>query len=299
MKLTERDKKLLVLLIVFLFVVGLGMLLVRPILEKNAQIKQQITDQESLKRKKEEKIAELPAREEQLRKLNDSLAEYQDHYYDIIGSSDIDKILTEMALKYKLQITDLEIQMPFTDTFSQLSPYQGADILVSSTGASGSEKSYPGLYTVSISMRLEGNRNNLQMMLDECAGMEPKLRVTAFSWFGSTMKVNFGPQENEEEIDPNIFSDETDTEEFLSQEQEETTAEEVAEITEIFAEEETEGTTRTAAANIEGHFQLHMNLELYMYQPKNQYLLMIRSTGESQSTAADYEEELADEYMID
>ncbi len=181
---TDRDKKLLIFLAVFLLIVGLGAGVIYPILEKSQEVSDQLAEAELEKLEREQKVTLLPALKEKRVKVQENLEEAQTSFYAIMPSKDIDKLLTEMALSHSLVVTNLDIGMPMKSDYASLVSYpvllaQYAG-LASATDAAASV--YPGVYSANMSMTMTGSRSNLQSMLDELTGMEPKLRVSAFGW---------------------------------------------------------------------------------------------------------------------
>lgn len=181
---TERDKKLLIFLAVFLLIVGLGAGVIYPVMEKSQAISDQLAEAELEKLEREQKVTLLPALKQKKVKAQENLEEAQLAFYSIMPSKDIDKLLTEMALSYTLVVTNLDIAMPLQSEYASLVSYPV--LLAQYAGLAGATdiaaSSYPGVYSANVSMTMTGTRSHLQSMLDELTGMEPKLRVSAFGW---------------------------------------------------------------------------------------------------------------------
>ena len=180
-EITERDKKLLYFLVVFAIVIGLGFGVLRPLLEKNQEVSQQLADARIEKMDKETKIAKIPLLEQSVASLEEELADIQSSFYEETSSMEIDRTLTGMALACGLGVKDLDIDMPQPGGYVSLVGYRAMlDSYDSEQKASGID--FPGAYAAKITMILNGSRSSLQSMMDSCASLEPKLRVTELSW---------------------------------------------------------------------------------------------------------------------
>lgn len=98
MKFTERDKKLIVFLSLFLLIVGLGYFVVKPLYEKVQELSAQADDLEMQVQQTQSYLARLP----QLRKTNEELLDNKRDelqiFYEYMPSQELDKMITELTL---------------------------------------------------------------------------------------------------------------------------------------------------------------------------------------------------------
>lgn len=185
MKLTDRDKKLLVILAVFVLIVGVGAGIIYPLLHKNEELQTQLAEARLVKMENEQKVVSVANLKSQKEKAAQSLSEVQSEFFAVMASKDIDKMMTEMALSYGLVARDLNISMPGAGEYTSLTEYP----VILSQGASAESENgtpetpaYGGIYTARIDFTMTGSRGALQEMLNACMAMEPKLRVSEFLW---------------------------------------------------------------------------------------------------------------------
>ena len=112
MKFTERDKKLIVFLSLFLLIVGIGYFVVRPLYEKVGQLQAQADELELQVEQTQNYLVRLP----QLRKVNEELqGQKQDElqiFYPYMESQELDKMITGLTLHESLGAKNLTITIP-------------------------------------------------------------------------------------------------------------------------------------------------------------------------------------------
>lgn len=181
--LTDRDKKLLVILAVFVLTVGVGAGVLYPLVNKNQELQTQLVE-ETLKRiENEQKVAGVANLKAQKDQAGESLTEVQSEFFAVMQSKDIDKMMTEMALSYGLIARELDILMPVKGEYTTLPEYS-AMLMMGSGGSQEKTEAtgYAGIYTAKVDFTMTGSRRALQEMLNACMAMEPKLRVSEFLW---------------------------------------------------------------------------------------------------------------------
>ena len=109
---SKRDQLILFLLGIFLIVVVIGYWGVRPQFRKMASIQNEIEEEEETKRENTMKISQLPMLEAECEEYQKVIDEYQDDFYSVMTSDEIDRMLTSQALSLGLSAYDLEITMP-------------------------------------------------------------------------------------------------------------------------------------------------------------------------------------------
>lgn len=189
LKVTERDKKLLVVLAVVVIVFGMGFGILLPLFEKGQDLTEQLLEETVVKVTNEQKVNTLDALKKQEETLKEELAAVRNEFYELTPSMEIDRMMTGMALSHGLVVKDLDITIPSTGSYTALIGYQ--DMLLnraedSVNGETASEEPestvYTGVYTANAKISMTGSREALQAMLDECAALEPKARISEFLW---------------------------------------------------------------------------------------------------------------------
>lgn len=191
MKLTDRDKKLLIVLIVVAIIGGLGVGVIRPLITKGGELSAQVEEAQLTRDENEQKIIALPSLQKNLETVNADIAELQQEFYPVMKSMQIDQLLTEQALAQGVTVKTLDISLPAQGEFAQVDGYSGTIGQTAET-TDGGETTYTGMYSSKIQMSMEGGRDPLQNVLDNLAAEEPKIRVVTFSWSSSNNRENEG-----------------------------------------------------------------------------------------------------------
>ena len=180
LKVTERDKKILVVLAVFLIVFGLIAGILMPLMEDTQKLGEEIAEAEVEKQEKEMKVTALPGMRSRMDKAEEELAAMQEKYYPVMKSVEIDRMMTNTAVNCGIQVSDMDIKMPDLTAYATLLNY--GDIVYGTEQENSEETPFDGMYTASLTMNMTGSRENLQSMLDVTISQQPKQRVTDFSW---------------------------------------------------------------------------------------------------------------------
>lgn len=123
MQMTERDKKLLIFLAVFVIVVGIGYWGIRPLIMDVIDIKDHIVEADDTWTLNQMKIAEIPVLEADNDVYEEEIKEARQHFYPMMKSDQIDKLMTGMVLSYNLYSYDLSIKMPTAEASSTAYKY--------------------------------------------------------------------------------------------------------------------------------------------------------------------------------
>ena len=123
---TERDKKLLLWMFIGVIIVAIGYWGIRPQLKKYNELGKKIEKQEEDKKLNQMKIMNLSAMEIQAEEYEKKIAEKKDEFYQIMTSSEIDRMMTEIAVDNSLYIYDLRFTMPQSP--SERMAYQYSDL---------------------------------------------------------------------------------------------------------------------------------------------------------------------------
>lgn len=186
-KLTEKDKKLLVFLAVFVIVVGLGAGVMLPLLNQNQKVDGQLAEAEIQKMDMERKVAAVPGLEKAKKEAEETFKATKEEFNGTLASREIDKMLTEEALANGVTITNMKIAMPETGNYASLEDYQAIldkklRGVKEETAAEEKENGYTGFYISKVDLVLSGKRAALQKVLDGYAAAEPAIRVSEFLW---------------------------------------------------------------------------------------------------------------------
>ena len=180
LKVTERDKKILLVLAVFLIVLGLIAGVLMPLMENTQKLGEEIAEAEVEKQEKEMKVAALPGMRSRMEKADEELSAMQERYYPVMKSVEIDRMMTNTAVNCGIQVLDMDIKMPDFTSYTTLLNY--GDIVYGVEQENSENTPFDGMYTASLTMNMTGSRENLQSMLDVTVSQEPRQRVTDFSW---------------------------------------------------------------------------------------------------------------------
>lgn len=111
-EITDRDKKLLLFLAIFVIVVVFGFFIIRPLAETDAALKEELAVQEELQIRTQQKLMLLPSMQANVEKTEEELAAVAEDFYPVMKSQEIDKLLTGIVLSWGLESRQLVIQMP-------------------------------------------------------------------------------------------------------------------------------------------------------------------------------------------
>lgn len=193
---TDRDKKLLIFLGIFVIVVCFAYWGIRPSIKSVMSINEDIQDDEDIKSVNEMKLSELPFIQDDNKTLEENIVEARANYFAMMTSDEIDKYFTGLALSYNLYSYDLNISMP-SDT-CDLEPYQySAKALMPDTDEEDEEEDTDdssddlldeeedpdtGIYAATVTLRLGGEQENLTTFVDDLSNTDQKIRICKYSY---------------------------------------------------------------------------------------------------------------------
>jgi hypothetical protein len=173
---TDRDKKLLIFLGIFVIVVCFAYWGIRPSIKSVMSINEDIQDDNKT--------------------LEENIVEARANYFAMMTSDEIDKYFTGLALSYNLYSYDLNISMP-SDT-CDLEPYQySAKALMPDTDEEDEEEDTDdssddlldeeedpdtGIYAATVTLRLGGEQENLTTFVDDLSNTDQKIRICKYSY---------------------------------------------------------------------------------------------------------------------
>ncbi len=229
MQMTDRDKKLLIFLAVFVIVVGFGYWGVRPNINKIVSRNDDIEVAEAKQKLDDVKISQLDMLEAENAVLEEDIVGAREYFYPIMKSNEIDKMLTGTALEYNLYAYDLLINI--SDTEADTSAYQysekaiqekyeeemaseEADAADSSANQStydeldtylyGAEESSAssvstGIYVATVSMRVGGDPEDMQRLINDLSVPDKAMHITSYQW-SRTRKVEYNDTSADYEV---------------------------------------------------------------------------------------------------
>ena len=109
--LTEKDKRLLLIMFIFVVVVGIGYWGILPRIKAYRELESEIEDQEVLKSINEQKVANVIFVESQCDEYETAMAEDKEKFYDMMTEAQIDRMLTTMAIKNGLEAFSFSINI--------------------------------------------------------------------------------------------------------------------------------------------------------------------------------------------
>ena len=108
---SQKDKRLLLFMFLFVVVVGIGYWGIIPQIKQYNKLEAEIEEQEALKSINEQKVANYIFVESQCEEFEANMAEDKEKFFDRMKEADVDKLLTNKALKYQLESLNLNIHI--------------------------------------------------------------------------------------------------------------------------------------------------------------------------------------------
>ena len=240
MEMTERDKKLLIFLAVFVIVVGFSYWGIRPLLARMSELDNEIEEQEEERQLNETKISMLPMLMADNEKLEEGMGEVRKNFYPLTTADEIDRTFTGMALDYMLEIYSMDIDVSTKEVESLPYKYSGRYELKmrdkkkkkgsssSSTKTSKaaaeeaeaaleSENSSPedlydrdvraasGIFVTTVTLKLQGSEDNLRRLVDDLSVDTKNHLVRSYKWSqGTNLKQD---EKGEFKVEPQVFLD--------------------------------------------------------------------------------------------
>ncbi len=212
LNMTERDKKLLVMLSIFVIVVCIGYWGIYPIIRDINDMNKEMTEQEDLQSANELKLSQVPMMEADNESWEADIQSAREQFFPMMTSAEIDEYFTDLVLGYDLAAYDLTISMPDEETDLEPYPYseraalleqQEAEQTVSTTTSESEESQLDeveaaatpqttepvfedavmtGIFEANVSMRLGGDEADLQKLIEDLSNTDRKLRVCNYAW---------------------------------------------------------------------------------------------------------------------
>lgn len=173
---TEKDRRLLIFLAVFLLIAGFGWFLIRPAINAIGDLNTSIAYAETTKKQNEYSISRIPELQQQLSDAAAQLKTDSSDFYGQMESQKIDSLLTLEALSSGFQQSDLrELTISSPTDYAVILPYL-------STEDTASAAPFSGIYAADVSFKLHGSRAALEAFLDKVTDDFGSIQVTGFTW---------------------------------------------------------------------------------------------------------------------
>lgn len=214
LEMTERDKKLLIFLAIFVIVVCIGYWGIFPIVKDMNQIKYDTIEEEQIREMNDLKLAQLPMIEKENEEYEEDIKKAKSDFYEMMNADEIDKLFTTMALDYNLYAYSMDISMPteqaeleaYAYSEKYLADQEQEDALEeeNATAADGKDQSdstetdttagsgpddsqyyedkMVGIYAATIQMKLGGEEAVLQKLIDDLSVSSKQQRLVSYQW---------------------------------------------------------------------------------------------------------------------
>ena len=210
-QMTERDKRLIVMLSIIVIVVGFGWWGIRPAVKNASKMSAELETQEINRQLNDAKLSKLFMFEAEAETYVEEIAVAKKYFFPIMSSSEVDRLFTNMVLDRGLSAYDLSIRMGAKPV--PVEPYQYSVLArivadeaerlknESSSLSSSSGESDPFEYTssvaynsevygVDVSLRLAGEMEDLKGLIEDISKSEQLLLVRNCVWSEQVSMVN-------------------------------------------------------------------------------------------------------------
>lgn len=193
LEMSEKDRKLLVFLSIFVIVVCFGYWGIYPAIKGTREIEKDIEKETKTQTLYDLKIAQLIDVKDQNDKLEEQIKTAKANYYGMMSSAEIDKYFTEMILSRNLKSYDLSIDLPNNENdTTKLSPYQYSEKAIEEKNAKKDKsadkkeknKGVTGIYTATVSLKLGGDEEKIKKFINDISAMDDMMRICNFTWSG-------------------------------------------------------------------------------------------------------------------
>ncbi len=225
-QMTERDKRLIVILSIIVLVVGFGWWGIRPAIKNNKKLKADLEKQEELMAINETKLSKLFMFEEDAASYEDLIAQEKPHYFPMMSSSEIDRYFTNMILGRGLSAYDLSIRIGGQPCPVEPYMYSAMAELLAQEAEESSEKSKSSkdtqevetfdyssphsynseIYAVDLSIRLAGEMEDLKDFIEDLSKSDKLLLVKNCVWTEQVSMVNDYSQYDSDTGEGGVFA---------------------------------------------------------------------------------------------
>lgn len=225
-EITQRDKRLLVGLALFVVVVCIGYWGIYPQIVGIKETNEAIETAKTERTIKDLKIVQLPILEKDNETLETGIISARSEFYPMMTSDEIDKMMTLMVLGYDLYAYDLAIDIQEKE--AELEPYVNSQKRIDDENKEAvvsNEKSYfetldselngeeepvvvweekasTGVHAVDISMKLGGTYEEFEKFITDISKTDKKMQLRSYAF--SKDRVMVKNEKNEVEFDDQI-----------------------------------------------------------------------------------------------
>ena len=194
MEITSRDKKLLSVLSVVLFLVVFGNFAVRPLLSQRSELAEEFREKQQTKETMENAIASIPQKEARLKASRADFKKETKDIYPMMESHKVERMITKLILNCGLSSRDFEISAK--PSVSVLTPYLESSLAkslgVKNSGDSSEEDSSKSsisqnvLYSYPVSVNILGTKANAKKLIDKIYADYPSIRIVSYGMNSET-----------------------------------------------------------------------------------------------------------------
>lgn len=217
--LSKKDKMTIAIVLFAALVFFIIWFLIKPTVSSILTTNDKISQAEITQAQYKSKLISLSSGEAIYEKTVSDFKDSTAHFYPVMDSSEIDRMVTSYILKKGLFAENLIISMPkgsieekpyvyssievpedniFSNTTADTSSNTGttADSLLTpytTARANSSSTAYSGVQCAQITLVVTGTRNTCQAIIDDLC-TKPAVRITSFEWLGVDMIEQVNPE---------------------------------------------------------------------------------------------------------
>lgn len=189
-KMTERDKKLLVFLAVFLILVITAVAGILPAYDRITALDEEIASAEKLKEGMDQKIASAA----EYQSVRESLTgEFQDSaraYYDLMENQQIDRTITSKVLGCGVEAQNMTITQqadPVSIPVYGTSPEENGSAGTQQDSGTEADRTGNDIYAATVALDVKGDRARVQSLIDLFAN-DAGMRITTLEYQNDSNK---------------------------------------------------------------------------------------------------------------
>ncbi|MGN0248829.1 MAG: hypothetical protein ACI4C0_05995 [Lachnospiraceae bacterium] len=202
MQMTEKDKKLIVFLAIFVILVAGGYWGVYPVVSNIFSVQDQIEEEQVLMDENMLKVAQASLYSADNERIEADMIKLKKSFFPVMSSAQVDKYMTGLILDYQLYAYDLSINMPEDEAENE--PYQFSQKALTTETEEDlntqedtvadeeddatneipvfDEDVSTGIFEVGVTIRVGGDKANIQRMIDDLSLSEQKLHLLSYYW---------------------------------------------------------------------------------------------------------------------
>lgn len=195
MTVSENDKKILSYLVAFLIAILFSLIVFRPLLVKNSQLRKELSTTKVELKNAERKRTNNEDMEKQEAQMTEKAKETLARFYPMLQSQSAEQMVTTLLLNHNLQIQSVNITMP--ETSNELTWYQYSEN--AQPQEEESEEENMRLYAARIICVADGDSEDLWKLIDDISINYPAISIAGAEW-SATEKIVEETQEDSENV---------------------------------------------------------------------------------------------------